>query len=147
MKNMRKGIHPEYGPAIITCLSCNTKLETFSTKPEMKIEICSNCHPYYTGEQRIVDTAGQVERFMKRRKIADKQQAQAQQKSEKQAKKEKEKAEHNKKVETATSNQELLELLRTQLAGEDHVQRDTLTAPKVNKSTKSASKKEKKAEN
>lgn len=63
---MRTGIHPEYVDAKITCMSCGTEWETRSTKPEIRIELCSNCHPFYTGQQRIVDTAGQVERFMNR---------------------------------------------------------------------------------
>jgi large subunit ribosomal protein L31 len=68
---MRTGIHPDYVDAKITCMSCGTEWETRSTKPEIRIELCSNCHPFYTGQQRIVDTAGQVERFMNRLERAD----------------------------------------------------------------------------
>ncbi len=68
---MRTGIHPEYVDSKITCMSCGTEWETRSTKPEIRIELCSNCHPFYTGQQRIVDTAGQVERFMNRLERAD----------------------------------------------------------------------------
>jgi len=68
---MRTGIHPEYVDAKITCMSCGTEWETRSTKPEIRIELCSTCHPFYTGQQRIVDTAGQVERFMNRLERAD----------------------------------------------------------------------------
>ncbi len=63
---MKPGIHPEYTETTITCQSCGTTWETRSTRPEIRVELCSNCHPFYTGEQRIVDTAGQVERFMRR---------------------------------------------------------------------------------
>lgn len=63
---MKQGIHPTYEQAQVTCISCGTTWETRSTKPEIRVELCSNCHPFYTGQQRIVDTAGQVERFMRR---------------------------------------------------------------------------------
>ena len=62
---MKTGIHPKYVESTITC-ACGAVHKTSSTKPSMKIDICSNCLPYYTGEQRIVDTAGRVEKFMKR---------------------------------------------------------------------------------
>ena len=62
---MKKGIHPEYVDAKITCL-CGNVIETRSTQPEISVEICSNCHPFYTGKQKLVDTAGRVERFQKR---------------------------------------------------------------------------------
>lgn len=68
---MKTGIHPEYVDAKITCMSCGTEWETRSTRPEIRIELCSNCHPFYTGQQRIVDTAGQVERFMNRLERAE----------------------------------------------------------------------------
>ena len=68
---MRTGIHPAYADAKITCMSCGTEWETRSTKQAIRIELCSNCHPFYTGQQRIVDTAGQVERFMNRLERAD----------------------------------------------------------------------------
>jgi large subunit ribosomal protein L31 len=62
---MKPGIHPEYVDATVTCV-CGNTFETRSTKPAIRVELCSNCHPFYTGTQRIVDTAGQVERFMRR---------------------------------------------------------------------------------
>lgn len=68
---MKTEIHPEYVDATITCMSCDTEWQTRSTKPEIRIELCSNCHPFYTGQQRIVDTAGQVERFMNRLEQAE----------------------------------------------------------------------------
>ena len=61
----KKGIHPVYKASTVTC-ACGNKVETFSTRPSFSVEICSNCHPFYTGKQTIVDTAGQVERFQKR---------------------------------------------------------------------------------
>jgi large subunit ribosomal protein L31 len=62
---MKEGIHPNYGPARIIC-ACGNVLETRSTVPEIHVEICSNCHPFFTGKQKFVDTAGRVERFQKR---------------------------------------------------------------------------------
>jgi large subunit ribosomal protein L31 len=62
---MKTKIHPEYVTATVSC-SCGNRWETRSTKPELKVELCSNCHPFFTGEQRIVDTAGRVERFKRR---------------------------------------------------------------------------------
>jgi large subunit ribosomal protein L31 len=62
---MKAGIHPEYTEATIRC-SCGNVIQTRSTRPEMHIEVCSACHPFFTGEQRIVDTAGRVERFRRR---------------------------------------------------------------------------------
>lgn len=62
---MKTGIHPEYHQAQVTC-SCGATYVTGSTKPELKVEICSQCHPFFTGEQRIVDTEGRVERLRRR---------------------------------------------------------------------------------
>ena len=62
---MKEGIHPEYKEAIITCV-CGNVIKTRSTKPEIKTEICSQCHPFMTGKQKIMDTAGRVERFKRK---------------------------------------------------------------------------------
>lgn len=62
---MKTDIHPEYVTATITC-SCGNSWETRSTLPSMHLDVCSVCHPFFTGEQRIVDTAGRVERFRRR---------------------------------------------------------------------------------
>jgi large subunit ribosomal protein L31 len=62
---MKKGIHPEYKPARITC-SCGNIIETRSTVESLSVEICSVCHPFYTGKQKLVDTAGRVERFQRK---------------------------------------------------------------------------------
>lgn len=62
---MKTGIHPDYKPAVVTC-ACGNTWETRSTKPEIRVELCPKCHPFFTGEQRIVDSAGQVERFKQR---------------------------------------------------------------------------------
>ncbi|MFA4930774.1 MAG: 50S ribosomal protein L31 [Patescibacteria group bacterium] len=59
---MKKDIHPKYGQSVITC-ACGNVIETRSTVPEMRIEICSNCHPIFTGKQKLVDTEGRVDRF------------------------------------------------------------------------------------
>jgi large subunit ribosomal protein L31 len=62
---MKEGIHPEYVVAKVTC-SCGNSFETRSTKPEIHLELCSACHPFYTGKQKLVDTGGRVERFQRR---------------------------------------------------------------------------------
>jgi large subunit ribosomal protein L31 len=63
---MKKGIHPEYYPEARVVCGCGNSFTTGATKPLIKTDICSACHPFFTGEQRIVDTAGQVERYMRR---------------------------------------------------------------------------------
>ena len=67
---MKAEIHPEYVDAVITC-SCGNRIETRATKDQMHIDVCSECHPFFTGEQRIVDTAGRVERFQRRYSLGD----------------------------------------------------------------------------
>ena len=62
---MKTDIHPEYVDAVIQC-GCGNRFETRSTKPQLRVDVCSRCHPFFTGEQRLVDTAGQVERFQRR---------------------------------------------------------------------------------
>jgi large subunit ribosomal protein L31 len=62
---MKSEVHPEYVLTSISC-ACGFSWETRSTKEDLKVDVCSNCHPFFTGEQRIVDTAGRVERFNKR---------------------------------------------------------------------------------
>jgi large subunit ribosomal protein L31 len=64
---MKKDLHPEYFDVNVTC-ACGASWKTRSTKKELKLDICSNCHPFFTGKQKLVDTAGRVERF--RRKYA-----------------------------------------------------------------------------
>jgi large subunit ribosomal protein L31 len=66
-QTVKEGIHPTfYTDAVVVCGSCGTTWQTGSTKKEVHVDVCSNCHPFFTGTQRIVDTAGQVERFTKR---------------------------------------------------------------------------------
>ena len=67
---MKPGIHPEYTPTKITC-ACGRVSETFSTVDELHVEICSHCHPFFTGRQKLVDTAGRVERFRRKYGSAD----------------------------------------------------------------------------
>ena len=62
---MKPDIHPEYEPTTITC-TCGTVIETRSTRKNTHVEICSNCHPFYTGKQKIVDSEGRVEKFQRR---------------------------------------------------------------------------------
>ncbi len=62
---MKAGIHPEYRETTITC-ACGEVIHTRSTKQHIRVEICSKCHPFFTGRQKFVDTAGRVERFQRR---------------------------------------------------------------------------------
>jgi large subunit ribosomal protein L31 len=62
---MKEGIHPKYDKVKVTC-ACGETFETGSTKKEIRVEICSKCHPLFTGKQRVVDSGGQVEKFKKR---------------------------------------------------------------------------------
>jgi large subunit ribosomal protein L31 len=63
---MKTETHPQYHQARVHCASCGIEFTIGSTAEELRVDICSNCHPFYTGKQTIVDTAGQVERFQKR---------------------------------------------------------------------------------
>ncbi|ADK82276.1 MULTISPECIES: 50S ribosomal protein L31 [Sediminispirochaeta] len=67
---MKEGIHPKYEMTKITC-ACGNVIETRSTVKDMEVEICSACHPFFTGKQKLVDTAGRVERFKKKYGIKD----------------------------------------------------------------------------
>ncbi|MFS8638726.1 MAG: 50S ribosomal protein L31 [Gemmatimonadota bacterium] len=62
---MKQGIHPEYKEATVHC-ACGNTFQTRSTVAELHVEICSACHPFFTGRQKLVDTAGRVERFQKK---------------------------------------------------------------------------------
>ncbi len=66
---MKANIHPKYQEAVVTC-ACGATWTTRSTRTQLRTDVCSSCHPFFTGEQRIIDTAGQVERFMNRMKRA-----------------------------------------------------------------------------
>ena len=65
VKLMKEGIHPKYEQTTIRC-ACGAVIETGSTKKDIKVEICSKCHPFYTGKQKLVDTGGRVDRFNKK---------------------------------------------------------------------------------
>lgn len=62
---MKADLHPKYEAAVIHC-SCGNEIKTRSTRDAMQLDVCNACHPFYTGEQRIIDTAGRVERFNRR---------------------------------------------------------------------------------
>ena len=64
-KSMKQGIHPIYVQATVFC-ACGNSFSTLSIKPVLKVDVCSKCHPFFTGQQRMLDTAGMVERFRKR---------------------------------------------------------------------------------
>ena len=68
---MKEKIHPEYKEAVITC-ACGEVIHTRSTKQNLRVEICSKCHPFFTGKQKFVDSAGRVEKFLKKYKKEEK---------------------------------------------------------------------------
>jgi large subunit ribosomal protein L31 len=70
VKELKPNIHPQYGEAVVRC-ACGETFTTGSTKKEIRVEICSKCHPFFTGKQKLVDTGGRVERFRKRYGMAD----------------------------------------------------------------------------
>ena len=67
---MKAEIHPQYGTCLVHC-ACGNEFHTRSTVGEIKVEICSECHPFYTGKQKFVDTGGRVDRFRKRQQKTD----------------------------------------------------------------------------
>lgn len=73
---MKPNIHPEYVEATVVC-ACGNTFQTRSTKAHLHVEVCSKCHPFFTGERRIVDTAGRVERFLKRYGLQEGEEAEA----------------------------------------------------------------------
>jgi large subunit ribosomal protein L31 len=77
---MKAGIHPDYVPCTVRC-SCGNTFVTRATKPELRVELCSECHPFYTGKQKLVDTGGRVERFQRRYAKAEAAQKAAPQKA------------------------------------------------------------------
>jgi large subunit ribosomal protein L31 len=78
---MKKDVHPEYHQTTIRC-HCGYEFQTGSTKENISVEICSHCHPFYTGKQKLVDTAGRIERFVKKyEKYANNKKEEAQQES------------------------------------------------------------------
>ena len=62
---MKQDLHPDYKPTVIKC-ACGATFETSSTKENINVEICSNCHPFYTGKQKLVDTGGRIDKFKKK---------------------------------------------------------------------------------
>lgn len=106
---MKTEIHPDYMETKVHC-SCGESFTTHSTKAEIKVEICSKCHPFYTGKQKFIDTGGRVERFQKkfdatRKQIADKEEAAKKEKQEEAAKKDVAKAEFSKEeIKTETTD-------------------------------------------
>jgi large subunit ribosomal protein L31 len=100
---VKQGIHPRYIAATVTC-ACGSTWTTRSTKPTLSVDVCSTCHPFYTGEQRIVDTAGQVERFMRRVAVAQTQPRR------KKVERREEKLEQRRRLEEMRRNEEEVEL-------------------------------------
>jgi len=72
VSNVKEGIHPNYGEAVVRC-ACGETFTTGSVKKEIKVEICSKCHPFFTGKQKFVDTGGRVDRFKKKYNLNEEQ--------------------------------------------------------------------------
>lgn len=68
---MKEGIHPKYGPTTVKC-ACGAVIETSSTKENLRVDICSKCHPFFTGKQKLVDVGGRVDRFNKKYNLNNK---------------------------------------------------------------------------
>lgn len=92
---MKTDIHPTLFDTKVHCNGCNTEFTTRATVPEITVEICSNCHPFYTGKQKLVDTAGRVEKFEARRKAAEAKKAATLKAADVKAQSEAEKAQKN----------------------------------------------------
>lgn len=76
---MKEGIHPQYKKTTVTCICGNTFETRTTVGEEVKVEICSSCHPFFTGKQKLIDTAGRVERFMKKYGMEEKEKSAADQ--------------------------------------------------------------------
>lgn len=112
LPSMKQGIHPKWYPnAKVTC-SCGHTFETGSTQPEIRVEICSQCHPFYTGKKKLVDTEGRVDKF-ERRKVTSKKAAEI--KATKEAKK---KAATDREKAKPKTFKEMLELARKEVEKE-----------------------------
>ena len=70
VKVMKEGLHPKYQETSVRC-ACGETFTTGSTRKELKVEVCSKCHPFFTGKQKLLDTGGRVEKFMKKYNISD----------------------------------------------------------------------------
>lgn len=97
---MKTGIHPRYEMTTVTC-ACGNTFETRSTRQNLRVDLCSVCHPFYTGEQRIIDTAGQVERFTNKVARAQATESQGSKRQQRMAARAAQLAEEKKRVEEA----------------------------------------------
>ena len=106
---MKAKIHPKYIESKITC-SCGETFTTHSTQPEIKVEICSKCHPFYTGKQKFIDSGGRVEKFQKKyaKRIQELKEVEEKAKREK-AKREKAENEEKEQAEQAAASEEIVE--------------------------------------
>lgn len=96
---MKTGLHPELLETTVHCNGCNTTFTTHSTVKDITVEICSNCHPFYTGKQKLIDTAGRVDKFKARKAQAEKH---AESRAERQSRKDAEAAKLQAELEKAT---------------------------------------------
>ncbi|KPJ53717.1 hypothetical protein AMJ39_03595 [candidate division TA06 bacterium DG_24] len=105
---MKKDIHPKYKSARITC-ACGNVIETRSTAGDMSVEICSNCHPFFTGKQKLIDTAGRVEKFRRKYGIKEEETEEAPEEAPEEAKEGAEEASEEETEEGAEEEREELE--------------------------------------
>ncbi|MEX0932207.1 MAG: 50S ribosomal protein L31 [Candidatus Saccharimonadales bacterium] len=118
---MKQGIHPDYTKAIVACNGCGNTFETRATTDKIEVEICSNCHPFYTGKQKLVDVAGRVDKFRARQQAAK---THAQKDKTKTVKKE-DNSETTESNRSADSNKKNLDKLKKTLAKEEASQKNT----------------------
>lgn len=102
---MKKDIHPKYHSNAKVKCSCGADFEVGSTNPEIKVEICANCHPLYTGNKKLVDTAGRVDRFQARLKKSEEMKKEAEARASKKSTKKEAAAEEEKPTEESTTEE------------------------------------------
>jgi large subunit ribosomal protein L31 len=120
---MQTDIQPQFIDCKVTCLACGNEFKTKATQSELRTELCSNCHPFYTGKQVLVDTAGQVDRFKRRMEVAGSHKEKAAKK--KAVAKPVEKTEEKREL----SNEELLKKVRDQLAADEKKKKTAKAKP------------------
>src|SRR5437870_12185301 len=103
---MTTGIHPELKPTKVTCLGCGATFDSTSTVEEINVDVCSQCHPFYTGKQKLVDTAGRVDRFRAKAETAKSRKGDLGKKATKAAKRAEDKAENTNPAKKSTKKAE-----------------------------------------
>lgn len=125
---MKTGIHPRYELTTVTC-ACGSTFETRSTRQNLRVDLCSVCHPFYTGEQRIVDTAGQVERFTNKLARAQATESQGSKRQQRLAARAAQIAEEKKRVEEAQAAARAAQRERARAIAEARAAQEAAAAP------------------